>query len=137
MYFWQFYKLLYTYPGSDVLINLNILDKLIFTFDSYFINFLQHLLTLFLLTMGSFLLLICLQIIISQKHLLENFLMIKRYLDIIYYLPIKNLYRAKGNLHRALISDIKCIDKGVGRRALIGFDIFIPFIIKIYNYWFY
>ncbi len=53
------------------------------------------------------------------------------------FLPIKNLYKAKGNLHRALMLDINYIYKGVERRAFIGFDIFVPFIIKIYYYWFY
>jgi hypothetical protein len=63
--------------------------------------------------------------------------MIKRHLKIMLFLPIKNLYKAKGNLHRALMLDINYIYKGVERRAFIGFDIFVPFIIKIYYYWFY
>lgn len=36
---------------------------------------------------------------------------------------MKNLYNGRGSFDNALISEMNCIERGVGSRDLIGFDI--------------
>jgi len=47
---------------------------------------------------------------------------------------MKNLYNGRGSFDNALISEMNCIERGVGRRDLIGFDICIKgFIYLFFN----
>lgn len=47
---------------------------------------------------------------------------------------MKNLYNGRGSFDNALISEMNCIERGVGRRDLIGFDIgFKGYISFLFN----